>query len=240
MSPEISVDITVSPSLKARLTKLAALNSSPEMEKAKRQIAVLALQDQQREFHERSAGEGARATIWPPLSDITVIMRKAGAFGRIYGEEDVAAKRATIAPLRDSNRMFASLQPNAPGNIMEVAKDSVRVGSGVAYGPTHQKGGSATFKFGPEEEKRFDQNVSATKRGMKKPERLSRFATHVWKGTKRGSPWNTFYFKTKGALRKMAGKTYHVVARPFIHRPTTEESTKYRDVVSAAVKRITG
>ncbi len=231
----VEAQITVSPECRSMLGRLGALDNQPEMAIAKKQIGVVALQDEQREFRERSV---ASTTPWVPLSDGTVILRQGGP--KIYDESDVSAKRDSLKLLRETNRMYASLTPSAPGNVLDVLPGAVRIGTAVSYAVTQQEGGPAVFKFGPEQEARFERNVSKTLRGMRKPRALKSGAKRVWKAAGKTTPWNPFYFKWRAIFRQMNGQTYHVPARPFVIAPKPEWVSKYVHLVEAAIRRISG
>jgi len=217
------------------LADLARLQKLPDMAEAKRQIGMLALLDQHRAFRERAAGNRE----WPGLSAVTVVLRKAGAkAGKIYDEKDIEERRRDVKILTDSNRLYASLTPSAPGNVLDVMPSAVRIGTNVGYARLHQQGGASAFRFGPDEERRLEKNVSKTLPGFRKPRALKSGKRRQWKKAGKPSPWNPFFFRLRGALRKMAGRSYRVPERPVVIPPRPEWQRKYLAVIHAAIRRI--
>jgi phage gpG-like protein len=231
---EGEVEVVVSEGLRRRLAALAALDAQPEMAQAKAQIGAMALQDQARGFAALSAGGGT----WPELSDVTVILRRGTT--KIYDEGDISAKRQNLKMLRETGRLYASLTPGAPGNILDVVPGAVRVGTNVAYAAVQQRGGMATFRFGEAEERRLEQNVSRVTRGRRTPAPRKGGKRHEWAKRGRTAPWNPFFFRLRAVLRKMAGKTYRVPPRPFLRAPTAGEIAKYARVVREHIGRVIG
>jgi len=236
------VEVTVMPSagLLNTLVNLRRLDRHPALVQAKRAIGIAALQDQRLGFVAKSR---PGASPWPALGFTTVVLRPGGP--KLYDEGDVAAKRSRIMLLRATNRLFASLTPGAPGNVFDLSPAAVRIGTDVAYAELQQRGGTTTFKFGPEEYKTFRRNVSPFKRGMgfaKGPYRALRAPTarRNWKALGLESPWNPFYFRTLAVLRKMRGKSYRVPARPFLVPPTAEQQAKYARILSQAIGKAIG
>jgi phage gpG-like protein len=232
---DVEANVIVSPQCQRMLGKLATLDAQPEMAAAKRAIGVMALQDEKAHYLEQMK---PATTTWPKLGNVTVIMRPRGSLPMIYDEADIAEKRGNLELVYASSRLFQSLTPNAPGNVMEVRPGAVRVGTTVAYAQLQQEGGMTQFVFGPDEYRTFKRNVSATIRGRRRPARRADGKRHSWKG--KVSPWNVFYFKLLAMLRKMKGKSYHVPARPFLIKPKDEWIQKYCRILSGAIGKITG
>lgn len=230
----IQTDVLIGANLRRVFKRLADLDRQPAMRAAKRQLGVLALQDQRRQFAEASASPSAAG--WPELSPVTVILRPGGT--RIHDEGDIETKRRGLKVLRASNRMYASLAPGAPGNTFDILPQAVRVGTNVVYASTHADGGYSTFRFGEEEEKRFRRNVSKTKRGFKAPPRRKSGKRRSWKKSGKESPWNPFFFRWLAVLRGMSGKRYAVPPRPFLHEPTDAEAAKYARIVESAIAKM--
>ena len=228
----MEADILVGRRLKKKLAALADAGNSREMERAKRRIGVMALQDQQAHYRAGAAGGFA------PLGDVAVMLRPGGP--KIFGPTEIALKRQGVKILRDSNRLYASLRPQAPGNVLDVLPAGVRVGSSVRYGSDHFHGRRVRFRFGREEEARFDRNVSAVKAGFRRPARRADGKRHSWAARGKESPWSEFYFKAKAGLRKMHGKSYKLPARRFLRRPVLRELTQYARVVVEALARLGG
>lgn len=181
-----------------------------EMKAALRVVGVQALEDIRDRFREQSEyGSG-----WPELSDVTVILRPGG--GKIHGPRDVQAKRRGLKKLRDSNLLYLSLEPDGPGNTLEVLPEmtAVRVGTRMKRAETHQEGGASRFEFDKIKRKTFRRNVSMTKSGRRRPARGR--GRRNWKSNKNGSPWNSYYFLMWNALKKMSGRLFSVPARPFM------------------------
>lgn len=197
---------------------------------AMRAVGVAALEDIRANFDVQSRAGSA----WPELGVVTVILRRGGK--KIYGEADVAAKRANIRKLRDTNILYLSLQPGGSGNVVEVLprEVGVRVGTRLKRAKTHNEGGSARFDF---DEKRFDENVSATKRGRRRPAPRKDGQRRSWKGGKKESPWNEFYFRMRGALRKASGRIFRVPARPFLVESALRPA-KYLGIVERFLGRL--
>lgn len=227
MPTDMTVQVNLASTLKTTLANLADLRNQPAMNRAKLRIGVVALQDQRRHFREQSDGPGK----WPPLSDTTVVMRKGGPM--IFTDADIAAKRSKLKTMRDSNRLYVSLTPEAPDNVFNVLPSAVQVGTNVSYAKVHQTGGRAQFTFGEEEKKRFAKNVSATRRGFSKP-RKRKAGARRWPRGK--SPWNPLYFKLRGAFRKMDGKSFRVPRRKFLIAPPRDWTKKYARIVAQAIK----
>ena len=176
-----------------------------------RVVGVMALDDIREHFNRQSQP----GSSWPALGDVTVVLRRGGP--KIYGPADIAKKRTGLKKLRDTNLLYLSLEPGGQGNALEVLprEVGVRVGTRLKRAKRLQKGGRSRFEF---DEKRFSQNVSAVKRGRKKPARRKDGARRAWKAEGKESPWNEFFFRMRGALRTMAGRSYAVPARPFVVR----------------------
>jgi len=227
-----SVVVNVDGRLRRRLKRLQHLAGDREMVKARRRIGVLALQHQRERFREQAQG----GKDWPGLSDVAVVLRRGGP--RIFDEADVDAKRQGVEILRDTNRTYASLTPGSPGNVLNDTPEGVEIGTNLKRAQRHHTGGSTTFRFGDAEEKRFTKNVSPTKRGRRRPRRRADGRRHSWKGKE--SPWNPLFFKLRGGLRKMDGKSYRLPKRTVVGKPTSAQRAQYRAEVLAAVGRITG
>lgn len=164
--------------LEASLGKMGAeLGRAPEMATAKQQIAMVALNDIRRDFVARSAPGNP---FWPPLSVVTVVLRKRGRGGMIFSEEDLAARRAHQQKLRDEGLLLASLTAGGPGNIQQIGEFDVRVGTNRAGAGTHQDGGSSTFVFDEAKQARFKRNVSETIKGRAKPKKLPEGHIYRW------------------------------------------------------------
>ena len=228
--PGIETSVIVSEQCRRTLGKLASLDAQPEMAAAKRAIGVMALQDEKAHFLEQMQPD---KTTWPKLGNVTVIMRKRGSLPKIYDEADIAEKRGNLELVYASSRLYQSLTPSAPGNILDLKPGVVRVGTNVAYAELQQEGGMTQFQFGPDEYATFKKNVSATIRGRNRPARRKDGKRHSWKG--KVSPWNAFYFRLLGMLRKMKGKSYHVPARPFLIKPPDAWMSKYCRILSGAI-----
>ena len=197
-----------------------------------RAVGIRALHDVRRDFTEASEPGNPR---WRPLGNVTVIMRRPGSFGKIYGPEDIVAKRATIKKLRDTNELYMSLSPGRLGNVLNVERYAVQVGSNLRRAARHQRGGSSVFRF---DEARFDRNVSPVKRGFRKPRALKSGKRRQWKAQGKESPWNPFYFKTRGGLRKMSGKSYRVPKRVIVRTPDAGRVATYAKIVQVYLGRM--
>lgn len=176
-----------------------------------RVVGVQALEDVRDAFDRDSRPGGA----WPDLSVPTVVLRRGGP--KLFGPADVAAKRATMKKLRDTNLMYLSLTPGAAGNVLDAIPGGVRVGTNLRRAAVHNKGGRTTFVFGPEEEARFEQNVSAVLPGNRRPRALKSGKRRQWKRAGKASPWNPWFFQMRAAFRKMRGKSYRVPRRRFLY-----------------------
>jgi len=164
--------------LEAALGKMGAeLGRAPEMSVAKQQIAMVALNDIRRDYVARCSPGNP---FWPPLSVVTVVLRKRGRGGMIFSDEDLAARRASMQKLRDEGLLLASLTAGGPGNIQEIGEFDVRVGSKRAGAGTHQDGGSRTFIFDDAKQARFKRNVSETIKGRAKPKPLPEGHIYRW------------------------------------------------------------
>ena len=234
---DVEVNVIVGEKCRSVLGRLAALDRQPEMAAAKRMLGTMALQDERLEFADRAKpGSG----VWPPLSTPAVVLRQAGrGMAKIVDAADVDARRSRIHVLRDSNRLFASLQPSGHGNVFDVLPGAVRVGTHVSYAALQQRGGSSAFRFGAAEEARFEKNVSKTLAGFRKPAALKSGNRRKWKESGKKSPWNPFFFRLRGALRKMAGKSFTVPARPFIIEPKPEWTARWARIIENAIGKIT-
>ena len=195
-----------------RYTGPGGAEGRAEFDETMRVVGVMALEDVRAHFREMSEPGSA----WPELGAVTVVLRRGGP--RIFGEQDIEAKRQGMKKLRNTNLMYLSLTPGAPGNALEVLPHEigVRVGSRLKRAATHNKGGRATFRFDEETAIRLARNVSAVKRGRRRPKARADGRRHSWKARGKESPWNAFYFQMRGALRKMSGRSFRVPARPFL------------------------
>ena len=233
MSEEVQANMVVGRRLMARLQGLAAFERTPEMERAKRQIGALALTHQRQHFREAAGGNGE----WPPLGDITVILRPGQP--KIFEPKDIAVKRAGLKILQKTNRLYMSLTPAAPGNVYDIGPDFVRVGTNVQHAARLSKGGETTFEWTEAKAAQFAKNMSMTKRGRKRPKRRADGRRWSWKKRGKTSPWNEWFFKMRNWLRKSSGRTFHVPARPIVRKPKPEWTRAYTGLVSAAIKRLT-
>lgn len=232
MSDDVSIDVTANPKLERALADLAELNEHEEMERAHVQVATLALAHQREHFRDSAAGRGD----WPELGAVTVVLRPGGP--KLFEEADIETKRKGLKIMQQTNRLYQALTPAAPGNVMEALPDWVRVGVSLAYAARLHAGGESAFQFGKAERARFAKNVSPTKRGSRRPAPRKGGKRHSWKKRGKVSPWNEFYFKLRGALRKMSGRSYHVPARPIVRTPKPEWVKQYAAIIHGAVKRI--
>lgn len=164
----------------------------------------------------RSSSPGGSYT---KLGFVTVIMRRQGG-KKIKDDKDVKALRnkAKTKPLQDTRHGLRSLQRGEPGNVFEVGKLFVRVGTNVSHFAAHQKKHrSSPFQF---DEARFERNVRKTSPGKK---------SKTTKGGRRSrakKKWNPFFFRMRGALRKMQGKSFDVKARPIIQQRRIDDRTE--------------
>ena len=140
------------------------VGTAPEMEKAKLRIGQLELQAQKRDFVERS--QPGRPP-WPELSPVTIVLRRRGRGSMIYGEEQLEFRRWKTKKMRDEGLLLASLTAGAPDNVLEAYPFAIHIGTTRPGARTHQGGGSSTFIFDREKQKRFDENVSRTKKGRR-------------------------------------------------------------------------
>lgn len=177
-------------------------------------VGTMACEDLRDHFRAQSEA----GSTWPELSVVTVVLRRGGP--KVYTLADIEAKRGQLKKLRDTNELYRSLEPGAPGNVLEVLPRGlgVRVGTRLQRAKRLQKGGRSHFRFDEAMAERFKRNVSPVKRGRRKPAARKSGKRRVWKRAGKVSPWNPLYFRLRGALRKMSGKSYRVPARPFIVR----------------------
>ena len=189
---------------------------------ALKRVGALALHDARKDFREASEPADTR---WPALGNVTVILRKGGP--RIHDEADIKQKRAGLKKLRDTNELYMSLSEGRPGNVFRVDRRGVRVGTSLKRAQVHQTGGRVAFTWTAREEKRLERNLSATKRGFRRPRRRKDGKRRQWKAAGKESPWSELFFRTRGGLRKMRGRSYKVPKRVIVRKPGAQREARY-------------
>jgi len=179
--------------------------------------------------------------FWKRLSVPTVILRPGGP--KIYGPEDVETKRAGLKKMRVSGLLLDSLRRGRPGNVFRLGDLEVEVGTrDRRAGVLHGGGMTEPFVFDEEKRKRFDRNVSKTKRGFRKPRALKSGKRRKWKALGKESPWNAFYYVWKNVFRKWAkaGRRAFVPARAIVEPASPELMTKLKATVRRFLSKIAG
>ncbi len=97
-------------------------------------VGLEALKDARTDFAQK-----AYQHLWPPLGDITVILRHPVVI-KIGSLMDIGRKRDAIPILVETGKLFNSLTPGHPNNILMVEALSVTYGTNVAYAAKHQLG----------------------------------------------------------------------------------------------------
>ena len=201
-------------------------------------LGVAALRDVRREFVEHSRPGNP---FWPKVGFATAILRPGGP--RIYGDEEVEAKRGRLLKMRVTNRLLDSLTKGAPGNVFREGKLEVEVGTRDSRAAVLHRGGrTKPFEFTEELRRRFRKNVSRTLPGMRKPRALKSGRRRKWTARGKQSPWNPFFFIWRNVFRKWEreGRTFKLPARPIITRPDAERMRRYVRIVERFLGGVVG
>ena len=140
-------------------------------------LGAAALRDVRREFVEHSRPGNP---FWPMVGFATAILRPGGQ--KLYGDEDVERKRASLVKMRVKGTLLDSLAKGAPGNVFRTGRLDVEVGTRDSRAAVLHRGGrTKPFEFTEELQWRFAKNVSRTKPGSRTPRALKSGKRRKWK-----------------------------------------------------------
>lgn len=167
---------------------LHQIMSIPQERDMYRDLCVWAQSVVQKQF--QSNKPGARSGGWPGVPWwAKVISANVGkGRGKIVTMDD--ARNARRVPLSDQGSLRQSW---IAGRTIDVGNGYGIVGTHLPYAEDHQLGRRVTFHFDADKLKKFQHNVSDTRRGGKK-------------GPRAKKNWNPDYFKMLAILRKKDGQ----------------------------------
>jgi len=216
------------------LVERAALSGSAETREAMRLVGLSELAAQHNEFLARSSGAAAGGFGWKKLSPLTVLLRRGGAARKLPGWAALVAL-ADVAPiLVDTGRLAASLAPGAAHNVLEPDGLAVTVGTSVAYAALQHEGGSSAEApiDSPETADRAASRILKVMPGHKPADTPKGRPSHARKF------WNPEFFRIRGWLRKLVGRTFAVPARPILSAPPPDRLAGYAERVKDAIARV--
>ena len=222
--------------LQAKLAQLGriAKGQEPQCRAMMREIGINAMADVQRDFEVRSRGQAAQGVSWRPISPMTALFRRRGRWAKIETNAHLQQRAGWAPIMRDTGKLFASISPLGPSSVFAVQPLSVTVGTNDRRAETLHSGGSSTFTFTPELQKRFDANVAKVLKGHK-PQ-----FTPKGRKSRAKKNWNRWYFVMRGWLRKASGTSFTVPARPIITPPSQQRMDSYATIAGKWIDRIIG
>ena len=222
--------------LRSKLAQLGriAKGEEPQCRAMMREIGLVAMADVQRDFDARSRGQAAQGVSWRPISPITALFRRRGRWGKMENAGHLRQRALWMPIMRDTGKLFASISPLGPGSVFTVQPLSVTVGTNDRRAERLHAGGSSTFAFTGDKQKRFDANVRKVLPGHKPDFTPKGNVSHAKKN------WNRWYFVMRNWLRKISGTSFTVPARPIITRPSPQRAETYATIAGKWIDRIIG
>jgi len=175
----------------------------------------------------REGGARSPGGPWPPVSWVTLALRRSYGGPRLESIGAAKAAAATAAPLRDTGALESSLG-------FAIQDTAVRVSVGVPYAGKLHFGGPEVFLFDRAAEARLARNVPPTLPGPapRRPTKTGR--------RRRSRPakanWNPEFFKIKAILRKKSGQGVDVPARPILYDPPVQVMDQVTAIIAEAVE----